>query len=72
MSQLLHLTHDRPEVGAVARWFLEPVDYLAMRFTGRAAATPMSVLSAWLTDNRDLAQIDQEVRRHRPSTMRWS
>lgn len=57
MSQLLHLTHDRPEVCAAARWFVEPVDYLAMRFTGRAAATPASVLTAWLTDNRDLSRI---------------
>ena len=29
---------------------MEPVDYLTMRFTGRAAATSMS--GAWLTDNR--------------------
>ena len=62
MSQLLYLTHERPEVSAAARWFLEPVDYLAMRFTGRAAATPMSVLSSWLTDNRDLAQVDYDAR----------
>ncbi len=25
----------RPEVAAAARWYLEPVDYLSMRFTGR-------------------------------------
>jgi len=38
--------------GPVARWFLEPVDYLSMRFTGRAAATHASMAGAWLTDNR--------------------
>lgn len=53
IAHMLHLQHDRPEV--VARWFLEPVDYLTMRFTGRAAATPMSMTAAWLTDNRDLS-----------------
>ena len=54
---MLHLERDRPEVTARARWYLEPVDYLTMRFTGVAAATPMSMTAAWLTDNRDLARL---------------
>ncbi len=57
LAHHLHLRHDRPEVAARARWFLEPVDYLTMRFTGVATATPMSMTGAWLTDNRDLARI---------------
>ena len=52
IAHMLHLRHDRPEVPA--RWHLEPVDYLTMRFTGVAAATPASMTAAWLTDNRDL------------------
>jgi xylulokinase len=56
MSHRLHLTHDRPEVAAAARWLLEPVDYLTMRFTGRAVASPMSMVASWLTDNRDPAR----------------
>jgi xylulokinase len=28
------------------------VDYLGLRFTGRAAATPASMLASWITDNR--------------------
>ena len=35
VAHMLHLEHDRPEVAAKARWYLEPVDYLTMRFTGR-------------------------------------
>lgn len=31
---------------------LEPVDFLGLRFTGRVAATPASMLASWLTDNR--------------------
>lgn len=62
MAHLLHLAHDEPAVAAAARWYLEPVDYVAMRFTGRAAATPMSMLSAWLTDNRDLARVAYDDR----------
>ena len=47
----MHLQHtDR-----AARWFLEPVDYLSMRFTGRAAASHASMMGAWLTDNRRLS-----------------
>jgi xylulokinase len=54
ISHVLYLERDRPEVAAAASWFLEPVDYLTMRFTGRATATPASMLAAWLTDNRRL------------------
>jgi xylulokinase len=52
ISHLLYLERDCPDVASAARWFLEPVDYLTMRFTGRASASPASMLSAWLTDNR--------------------
>ena len=52
VGHMLHLTHDEPDVAAAARWYLEPVDHLAMRFSGVAAATPASMTAAWLTDNR--------------------
>ena len=57
LAHHLHLLRDQPDVAAAARWFLEPVDYLTMRFTGIAAATAMSMTGAWLTDNRDLARV---------------
>ncbi len=60
VSHMLHLRHDRPEVNA--RWYLEPVDYLTMRFTGVAAATAMSMTAAWLTDNRNLAVLEYDQR----------
>jgi xylulokinase len=41
-----------PEVYAKTAVILEPVDYLGLKFTGRAAATPASMLASWLTDNR--------------------
>ncbi|MEO9007923.1 MAG: FGGY family carbohydrate kinase, partial [Candidatus Dormibacter sp.] len=34
------------------RTLLEPLDYLGLRFTGRVAATPASMILSWLTDNR--------------------
>ena len=52
IGHMLHLERDEPDVARAARWYLEPVDYLSMRFTGVAAATPASMAGAWLTDNR--------------------
>ena len=43
-----------------ARWFLEPVDFLAMRFTGTATASHASMTAAWLTDNRRLDVLDYD------------
>jgi xylulokinase len=52
IGHMLHLEHDEPDIARAARWYLEPVDYLSMRFTGTAAATAASMAGAWLTDNR--------------------
>jgi xylulokinase len=46
------LQHELPDVYDRAAVLLEPVDYLGMRLTGRAAATPASMILSWLTDNR--------------------
>ncbi|MGZ8765585.1 MAG: xylulokinase [Acidimicrobiia bacterium] len=52
IGHMLHFQHDRPDVAARTRWYLEPVDFLTLRFTGIAAATHASMAAAWLTDNR--------------------
>ncbi|EQD48643.1 carbohydrate kinase FGGY, partial [mine drainage metagenome] len=44
-----------PEITAATRWFMEPVDYLTMRFSATASATHASRLASWLTDNRHLS-----------------
>ncbi len=54
VGQILYLIGDRPDVVAASRWFMEPVDYLTMRFSGVASATHASRLAWWLTDNRHL------------------
>jgi xylulokinase len=63
VGHMLNLATNYPEVAAAARWYLEPVDYLAMRFTGVPAATHASMTAAWLTDNRrlDLMAYDDEL-----------
>jgi xylulokinase len=52
--RFLQATETGPSSWPAARWFLEPVDYLSMRFTGTAAASHASMVGAWLTDNRHL------------------
>ena len=54
---MLLIDREMPEVAAAARWYMEPVDYLTMRFTGRAVATHASMSGAWLTDNRRLDRL---------------
>ena len=48
----LLLQREMPDIHDRARWLMEPVDYLGMRLTGRAAATPASMILSWVTDNR--------------------
>ncbi len=64
----LLLQHLLTDVYARTKVILEPVDYLGLCFTGRAAATPASIMGWWLTDNRPGAPpgyVDQLVRRTR-------
>jgi xylulokinase len=57
VGHMLFLQHECPDVLAQARWLLEPVDYLTMRFTGIPAASHASMIGAWLTDNRSLEKL---------------
>ena len=54
IGHILYLTNERPDICEKTRWFMEPVDYLTMRFSGVACATHASRLAMWLTDNRHL------------------
>lgn len=60
IGHMLYLRHGAPETAARARWFLEPVDYLSMRFTGIAAASHASMIADWLTDNRRLDVLEYD------------
>ena len=52
IGHMLYLEHDAPAVAERARWYMEPVDYLSLRFTAIASASHASMTAAWLTDNR--------------------
>ncbi len=54
LGHVLHLRHEEPAVYRETAVFLEPVDYLGLRFTGRAVATPASMILSWLVDTRRL------------------
>ncbi|MEB3034425.1 xylulokinase [[Mycobacterium] nativiensis] len=60
VGHMLHLQQGDRAVFDAASWFMEPVDYLSMCFTGRAAASRASMMGAWLTDNRNLAVLDYD------------
>jgi xylulokinase len=60
VGQILYLLNERPDLCAATRWFMEPVDYLAMRFCGVASATYATRLAMWMTDNRDLRRFDYD------------
>jgi xylulokinase len=60
IGHLLYLVNEEPEVVRRARWFLEPVDFLSMRFTGAPAASHASMTAWWLTDNRRLDVLDYD------------
>ncbi|MHB8318489.1 MAG: xylulokinase [Acidimicrobiales bacterium] len=54
LGQILYLKHEEPEIFNNAAYFLEPVDFLTMRFCGRTTATPASMILSWIVDIRDL------------------
>lgn len=60
IGQILYLMNCEPEIVAVTKWMMEPVDYLTMRFTGVASATHASRLASWLTDNRALTHYEYD------------
>lgn len=54
LGQRLLIEHEHPDVYARTATFLEPLDWLNARFTGRIAASQSSMVLSWLTDNRRL------------------
>jgi xylulokinase len=56
MGHRLWIQHQEPEVYRRTATFLEPIDYLNLRLTGRAAASQATMILSWLTDNRVLDQ----------------
>jgi xylulokinase len=58
MGHILFFKHERPEIYAGTHKFLEPMDYLNLRLTGRFAASYATIFPYGLTDNRDPNRIN--------------
>ena len=51
-AHMLVVRDDFPDVYAATYKFLNVLDYMNLRLTGRFVATPDSILTSWVTDNR--------------------
>ena len=52
LGHMLFIQHERPEIYRQTHKFLEPMDFINLRLTGRAVATQSTILPMFLTDNR--------------------
>ncbi|MGD9721264.1 MAG: FGGY-family carbohydrate kinase [Pirellulales bacterium] len=57
LAHILFIKHERPDVYRRTHKFLEPVDFLNLRLTGRMCASHASVFPYLLTDNRDNTRV---------------
>jgi len=62
VSHILFLRDQFPDVYRDAATFLEPVDYLNLKLTGRTSASFDSIAAHWVTDNRDINRVDYDDR----------
>ncbi len=57
IAHILYLKNVHPEIYQRAYKFLEPVDYLGLRLTGRFVAPFVTMTLHWVTDNRDITHV---------------
>jgi xylulokinase len=57
IAHILYIKSEYPEIYQKTAKFLEPIDYIGFRLTGRYAASYASITLHWLTDNRDIYNI---------------
>ena len=57
LGHILWLRAERPDVYRAAAAFLEPVDWLGFRLSGRIATTGPTATLHWVTDTRDAARV---------------
>lgn len=59
-AHMLYVRDELPAVYERTHKFLNVLDYMNLRLTGRMVATHDSILTSWVTDNRDLGSIDYD------------
>ncbi len=58
ISHILWIKNERPDIYNQTSYFLEPKDYINYYITGKINASYDSITLHWITDNRDLSNID--------------
>jgi xylulokinase len=58
IAHILFIKNEYPDIYRRTCKFLEPKDYLNLRLTGRFYASTESIALHWVTDNRDIDNID--------------
>lgn len=61
LAHMLHLQHDRPDVHAATATWLEPMDFVNLRLTGRTVANQGTMFMSQLCDNRTLGVTDYDA-----------
>jgi xylulokinase len=56
-AHMLYVKHEHPDIYERTYKFLNALDYLNLRLTGRFAASYDSILTSWVTDNRDSSNV---------------
>lgn len=56
-AHMLFIRDEMPEIYRLTYKFLNVLDYMNLCLTGRFVATPDSILTSWVTDNRDSAHV---------------
>jgi xylulokinase len=56
LGHYLLIKNEMPEIYEKTKVFLEPVDYLGLRFTGNIAASPASMILSWLINVKRLQE----------------
>ncbi|MHB1710722.1 MAG: xylulokinase [Acidimicrobiales bacterium] len=62
VSHILFIRDELPEIYRNTATFLEPVDYLNLKLTGRTCASFDSIAVHWVTDNRTIDRVDYDSR----------
>jgi xylulokinase len=67
LGHLLFFKHERPDLYRAAYKFVEPMDYLNARLTGRVAASYGTMFPYWLTDIRNPRRVA-----YHPQLLAWA
>jgi xylulokinase len=62
IAHILYIKDARPDIYRQTYKFLEPIDYLGLKLTGKYAASFDSITLHWVTDNRDVERVVYDER----------